>query len=189
MERLLKTLSAIEPLSEEFKTALAKKTETVPLPKSHYLLQVSKVSDTAFFMETGFAMSFRYVKGKKHIDNFFKEESIVVSPRSFFQQLPSKESIITLTPSNILHISYRDVMLLLDNFKEASSIYRVIMNNYYEESRERVHDFQLLDAFERYEKFKKTYPLAERLVPHEQIATYLGIAPQHLSRLKRESKG
>jgi CRP/FNR family transcriptional regulator, anaerobic regulatory protein len=187
MERLLTMLSAIEPLSVAFQDALKKRSVILSWPKGHMLLNASKTSDTAYFVGSGFAMTYRYIEGKKHIEEFYPEGKIVISPSSFFQQVPSKESIELLQQSEVIHISYDSVMWLLQNFPEAQVIYRVTMNVYYENSRERIHDFQLLNAVERYEKLNELYPSVKHLVPLEQIATYLGIAPQHLSRIRREA--
>lgn len=187
MNKLLEMLSAMHPLSNEFQQALSKRIVTLSLPKNHILLNAAHVSDDAFFLETGFAMSFQYVKGRKHVEEFFPEGRIVVSPLSFFQRLPSKETIQLLEQSDVLHISFESVMWLLDNFPEANVIYRITMNSYYEQSRDRIRDFQRLTAMQRYGKMNEIYPNVKHLVPLEQIATYLGIAPQHLSRLRRES--
>lgn len=188
MEKILKALSAIQPLSQEFEEALKSRIVTLSLPKHHLLLHAADISDNAFFLESGFAMSFRYIKGKKHIEEFYSDGEIIVSPMSFFQQLPSQESIQLLDQSDVSHIAYPHVMWLLSNFPEAQMIYRATMNLYYERSRERIHDFQLLNAVERYEKLNEFYPSVKHLVPLEQIASYLGIAPQHLSRIRRESE-
>jgi CRP/FNR family transcriptional regulator, anaerobic regulatory protein len=185
MDKLLALLSTIEPLSERFRRALKKKIVILPLPKNHMLLEAAKVAGHAYFLNSGFAMSFRYINGKKHIEEFYPQGKIVISPRSFFEQIPSKESIQLLEAGEVLLISYESVMSLLQHYPEADSIYRATMNQYYEESRSRIHDLQYLSAVERYEKLHDTYPRLEQLVPQEYIASYLGIVPQSLSRIKK----
>lgn len=156
------------------------------LPKNYLLLELAKVADHAYFLNTGFAMSFRFVDGKKQIEEFYKESRIIISPTSFFERRPSQESIQLLEQSEVLHVPYERVMLLLQRHSEADVIYRATMNLYYEESRERIHDLQHLSAIERYVKLNREFTKLEQLVPQEYIASYLGIAPQSLSRLKRE---
>jgi hypothetical protein len=63
------------------------------------------------------------------------------------------------------------------------------MNQYYENSRERTHDMQHLNARERYQKLLANFPQIEQIIAQEFIASYLGIAPQSLSRLKRQMRG
>lgn len=185
MNKLIEVLSAIEPLSERFIVALKKETVIVTLPKNYMLLDVAKVSDHAYFLKSGFAMSFRFIRGKKQIEEFYPESRIVMSPKSFFERSPSHEAIQLLEESEVLVVHHGVVMSLLHEYEEANSIHRSIMNLYYEGSRERIHDFQNFTAIERYEKLHALYPRLEQLVPQEYIASYLGIAPQSLSRIKR----
>jgi len=186
MDKLIELLSSIEPLSERFKRALRKEMVMLPLPKNYMLVEAAKVADHAFFLNSGFAMSFRFINGKKHIEEFYKNSRIILSPKSFFERSPSSESIQLLEQSEVLHITYASVIALLTQYPEADIIYRATMNLYYEESRERIHDLQHLSAVERYEKLNIMHPNIEQLVPQEYIASYLGIAPQSLSRIKKD---
>jgi hypothetical protein len=74
---------------------------------------------------------------------------------------------------------------LLGSFPEAQIIYRVIMNEYYEVSRERIRQMQHLSGRERLAQLTKSFDGIEDALPQEQIASYLGITPQSLSRIRR----
>jgi CRP/FNR family transcriptional regulator, anaerobic regulatory protein len=185
MERLFNLLESLEPSSESFKDALRKEAVLLSLPRNHMLLEAAKVAEYAYFIASGFAMSYRFVKGRKQIEEFYRAGRILVSPRSFFEQTPSTEFIQLLEPSEVFHIRYESVMMLLKTFPVATSYYWMTMTHYYEESRQRIHDLQHLSAGERYKKLHQLHPRLEQLVPQEFIASYLGIAPQSLSRLKR----
>lgn len=186
MHKLIEVLESIEPLSPEFKEALKRAILLTTLPKNYMLLELAKVAEHAFFLNSGYAMAYRFLHGKKHIEEFYNESRIIVSPKSFFERTPSLEAIQLLEESQVIHISYESVMSLLHTYPEAHRIYQVTMNVYYEESRNRIHDLQHLSAVERYEKLHAAFPRIEQLVPQEYIASYLGIAPQSLSRLKRD---
>jgi hypothetical protein len=84
-------------------------------------------------------------------------------------------------------VTHDSVLHLFQTFPEAHFIYRVIMNQYYENSRERTRDLQHLTAAERYEKLIRYLPDVEQHVTQNHIASYLGIAPQSLSRIKRHN--
>jgi hypothetical protein len=74
---------------------------------------------------------------------------------------------------------------LLQDFPEANAIYRMVMNEYVEQLRERIHDMQHLSAVDRFKKLHDRLPRIEQIVSQEYLASYLGITPQSLSRLKR----
>lgn len=185
LEKLYRALSAMHPLSDSFKVDLEKEMVRLSLPKDYFLLEAPRVSEHAYFIEEGFALSYTFVGGKKQIEHFFSAGQIVVSPRSFFERVPSEEFIQLMEQSNVLHIHRRAVYQLLQVHPEADAIYRIVMNQYLEQFRERMHDMQHLNALQRFKKLRKTYPRIEQTVPQEYLASYLGIAPQSLSRLKK----
>jgi CRP-like cAMP-binding protein len=185
LEKLFQALSAMHPLSDSFKVDLEKEMVRLSLPKDYFLLEAPKISEHAYFIEEGFALSYTFVRGKKQIEQFFASGQIVVSPKSFFDRQPSDEFIQLMEQSEVLHIHYNSAIELIRKFPEAHAIYRTVMNQYLTQLRERVHDMQHLTAQERYEKLHKAFPKLEQTLSQEYLASYLGIAPQSLSRLKR----
>jgi len=188
LTKLFTQLNAMSPLSEGFESDLKKRVLILSLPKNHCLVEIAKVADHAYFLNSGFAMAFRYIGGRKHVEELYKAGSIVVSPKSFFSRMPSVESIQLLEDSEVLHLSYEDLIALFSAHPVAHKLCEVTLSQYYEESRERIHDLQYLSAVERYEKLERTFPKVEQLLPQEYVASYLGIAPQSLSRIKREQR-
>src|SRR5690606_40902151 len=168
--------------SSGFRKAVERVLTPLSLPRYHLLLEATKISECTYFLEEGFAMSYTYVRGEKQVDWFWKSGQIMVSARSFFEQVPSQEFIQLRTPSELLCVTHESVLQLFQTFPEAHFIYRVIMNRYYEHSRERTRDMQHLTATERYEKLIRHFPDVEQHVTQRQIASYLGIAPQSLDR-------
>jgi CRP/FNR family transcriptional regulator, anaerobic regulatory protein len=189
LEKLLHVLSAMHPLSDEFKGALENHFMHLSLPKNHLLLEAPKVSDHAYFLDNGFAMSFTFVNGKKRVGRFWKEGQVILSAKSFFERKPSQEFIQLVQQSDVLCISRESVLELFAHHQEAIVLYWIIMNKYYELMRERHHDLQYLNAVERYKKLRRTFPKIEQLIPSKQIASYLGMDPHTLSRVKRKNGG
>lgn len=189
MKRLIELLSSICPLSEAFVHALKKDLTHLSLPKNYHLLEAPKVSEHAYFIDRGFAMSYMFVDGRKQPERFFTAGQIVVSPRSFFQQVPSQEFIQLLQVSDVWCVSHVSVDRMMKNFEEANVIYRVVMNDYLDQSRQRYRDLHLLNARQRFEGLLREFPAIEQIVSQENIASYLGLTPQSLSRLKRYRPG
>jgi CRP/FNR family transcriptional regulator, anaerobic regulatory protein len=184
-EIFFRELAAIGTLSEELKTALENELKPLSLPKDHFLLQPPQVSDQAYFILHGFAFSYILVEGERKIEWFWKQNQLIISPLSFFEQKPAQEFIQLAEASELLCISYKSLLMLLDNFPEAHRINRIIMNKYFENSRQRIRDLHRLNAYERFRRLVAYYPSVEQMVSQEAIASYLGITPQSLSRIKR----
>lgn len=185
-EGLFNALSAIHSLSRGFKKSLEKALIPLTLPKNHLLLEAPKIAEHAYFLNKGFAMAYTFVDGKRNTEAFWKAGQIMMSSNSFFEQVPSMEYIQLMQKSDVLCISYASVQNLFNNFPEANYIYQIIMNRHYENSRNRIHDMQRLDALQRFKKLLRIFPDIEQIVPQDCIASYLGITPQSLSRLKRQ---
>ncbi len=182
---LFKVLSDIHPLTEGFKNAVVKELTPLSLPKNHMLLEAPKIAEHAYFLDQGFAMTYTFVDGKKLTDAFWKPGQIMLSFKSFFEQIPSLEYIQLMGKSELLCISYLSLQKILDLYPEGHNIYHMVMNRHYAHSLNRIHDMQRLNALQRLEKLLNVFPDIEQIVPQDAIASYLGIAAQSLSRLKR----
>jgi len=182
---LVQYLSAIHPLSDDFVLALKKELIQLTFPKYHHLLEALRISDYAYFLNSGFAMAYTFHEGNKVTETFWKPRQVVMSTMSFFEQIPSMESIQLMEKSEVLCISYAGVHRLFSKYPEALHLFRIIMNRHYEESRTRIHEIKRLSASKRFEKLLVVYPGIEQCIPQDCIASYLGITPQSLSRLKR----
>jgi CRP/FNR family transcriptional regulator, anaerobic regulatory protein len=121
-ERLLAVLSAIHPLSEQFKKEIEKVATPLSLPQNYVLLEAPRISGHAYFLLEGFAMSYIFIKGQKYVESFWNPGEIIVSVKSFFEQVPSREFIQLRDNSEILCFSHADVARLFETLPEANSI-------------------------------------------------------------------
>lgn len=184
-DALFKVLSDIHPLSEAFKKTIEEELIPLSLPKNHLLLEAPKIAGHAYFLEKGFAMAYSFEEGRKITEAFWRSGQIMVSSHSFFEQVPSMEFIQLMEKSDLFCISYAGVERMFELHPETHAIYRVIMSRHYTHTRGRVRDMQYLSALRRFEKLLNIFPGIEQIVPQDSIASYLGITPQSLSRLKR----
>lgn len=185
---LFSVLASIHSVSREFREAVEERITPLSLPANHHLLEAMRVAECAYFLYEGFAMAYTFLDGKKQVEWFWASGQIVIPIRSFFHQVPSNEFIQLKTDARLCCISYDAVQELLGRFAEALEIYTSVMVQYYEASRERTRDLQNLTALQRYEKLRSMFPRVEQYVSQEDIASYLGIAPQSFSRIKRKSR-
>jgi CRP-like cAMP-binding protein len=184
---LFKVLSVIHPLSDAFKVSLKNELVRLVLPKNHLLLEAPKIAEFVYFIEKGFAMSYIYLDDRKMTEAFWKPRQIMTSPYSFFEQAPAQEYIQLAEKSELLCLSRNSLKHLFDRHPEAHLLYHKIMNRHFAQCRARIHDIQLLSASRRLADLIMTYPNIEQIVTQENIASYLAITPQSLSRLKRRN--
>lgn len=187
-DRLFEVLSAMHFLPADFKEALKTELKCVTFPKGHYLVQAHTPAHHSYFMESGFAVAYQYRQDRRIVTDFWQPGEIILSPKSFFRQVPTDEIIQLTTDSQLLTLSHHSANKLLGEYHVANLLARDITAEYLSKSQERIVDFHTLKAWERYTKLLKVYPGIELNVSQEFIASYLHITPQSLSRLKSDHR-
>jgi CRP-like cAMP-binding protein len=106
MEKLFSFLQGISPLSEEFQALLLKYLKIRAVRKKDFLLKAGHVCKDIFYIEKGMFWCYYEAKDQPISSWFLKEEDFIISVQSFFQQLPSYESIQALEDRIVYYISY-----------------------------------------------------------------------------------
>lgn len=185
MNDLLTYLESFQPMSNELKSYLKEKLIPVSFPARHLLLEVPKISSHVYYLREGFAMSYTYGRDGKVTQNFWKPGEIVVAFESFMYQRPSLEVIQLMVPSDLYCLSYEAMIEMFASFPEANSVGRIMMNEHYSRLLKRLNMLKHADYIGQYRKLLEYFPAIERIVTQRSIATYLGITPQTLARIKR----
>ncbi len=139
-----------------------------------------------------FSGLFRYYyidkKGNDFTKGFFFENSFITSYSALIQNRESYFSIEALEDSEIIIIDYVKCKALLNNELIWYKFLLALIEKGYciKESRER--EFLLFDAEERYRSFLQTFPVQQKRIKQHFIASYLGITPVALSRIRKKWK-
>ena len=156
-------------------------------PKSQLILSSGQSADYLYFVEEGLARGFCFEPGKKKEITiyFWKEQSTIMIPESFFFREPSPVFIEVTPGTSLLQLSHHHLMDFISSNPEAEIISRnlVLQHREYEEMRYLHHSFRT--AWERYRQLLKEFPMIEQQVSKGVIASYLNITPQSLSRMLR----
>jgi CRP-like cAMP-binding protein len=127
-------------------------------------------------------------KGTEHNIRFAAENDWIADIGSFHSAKPSKLFIDALEPAVILQIEKQDLYFLYQAIPKLDRIFKVIVESRYVELQNRVLQNLSSTALERYEAFLEQYPQLAGRLPNTQIASYLGITPEFLSRIRGERK-
>jgi len=116
--------------------------------------------------------------------HFLQKSDFVASSIS-----PEKKSITNiqaLTEITILCIRYSDLVTLSTKYNEINSFIQKLTFSYLEQKQDREISLLSEEAMNNYLTFKKSYPDLENKIKHYHIASYLGITPTQLSRLRKK---
>lgn len=128
--------------------------------------------------------------GVYHILQFATENHWISDLASFHKKLRSSFDIDALEDTVVLRIGYDDLIDLYLKAPKFDRIFRVLLENHFMQQQERIGQLFSSTAEERYQSFLENYPHLQNRLSQVQIAAYLGVTPEFLSRIRsRMSKG
>lgn len=128
-------------------------------------------------------------RGIEHKIQFAAEKDWIADIGSFHSKKPSRLFIEAVEPSEIIQIEQQDLYFLYINIPKLDRIFKVIVENKYVELQDRVLQNISSTAQQRYLNFLAQYPTLASRLPNVQIASYLGITPEFLSKIRKELTG
>ncbi len=188
IELFRETLNALSPVSESSFQELLSISRFRNIDKDYYLLHVGDVADRMYFVCKGILVS-QYLKsdGSAHIKNFFIQGNFAASTVSCLQSTPSDFSLQCLEEAVILDMNYHEYKQLVLTYDDLKLLYiRHTEQSWIIKNEKRQIAFATQTAGERYHTFLREYPDLEKRVAQHQIASYLGITPTQLSRIRKE---
>ena len=153
--------------------------------KRQFIIQEGDVVRHESYVVRGLARIYEVdLKGKEHILQFGPEDWWVGDLYSFLTETASRYAIDCLEDTELLQISRPDLEQLYVRVPSMERCFRIMIQNAFIAATQRVSANLARTAGQRYEDFLARYPEIEKRVPDHQIASYLGITPQSLSRIR-----
>ncbi|MFZ6014004.1 MAG: Crp/Fnr family transcriptional regulator [Bacteroidota bacterium] len=157
------------------------------LKKRQYLLQAGDVCRFEHFINKGCLRAYMVNdKGQEHNVMFGIEGWWISDLYSFLTDTPATLHIEALEDSEVFCIEKPDVERLYREVPKFERFFRIILQNAFIASQQRILAEISQTAEERYNAFVKKYPAFEQRIPQNQIASYLGITPETISRIRRQ---
>ena len=155
--------------------------------KKQFILQEGSVCNHIVFVNSGCLRSYTVdSNGEEHIVQFAIEDWWISDLQSFLSGKPSIYNIDALEDSEVLFLEKAARDKMLEAVPKLERYFRLLQEANYVVTHHRIEEALSASAEERYLDFIKTYPTLVQRVAQGQIASYLGITPQSLSRIRKE---
>ena len=151
-----------------------------------FLLQEGDVCSHFSFVVSGcFKMYAVDSNFKEHNLQFAIENDWIADIQSFYDVKPSRLFIEALEPSIVLQICHEDLLYLFINYHKFDRNFRIINERKFINFQDRILQSISFTAEERYINFQKYFPELIKRLPNTQIASYLGITSEFLSKVRK----
>src|SRR4051794_15163074 len=181
---VLKFLNSVNPLSEEDCDNLLKIFRTNQLKKGDYWLEEGKVNYNVAFVEEGYLRRYWLKDGIEITDTFYFENDLCVDLPSIISQTKPLSNVIAMQRTSLTIFSYAEFNKLCEKSIALEHLNRILVERSLLRFYNRTASFILQTPKERYDDLVNAKSPVLQKATQYHIASYLGIGPQHLSRLR-----
>lgn len=184
------TLNRYAPVTDDSFAELMAIVKLKKVEKHEYLLRVGQVAAYKYFVCRGILISVYITRnGGEHIKNFFTEGNFGGSTASSLQSSPSAFAIQALEDGVVMEYNHQRYKQLIDEREDLQRFYIAYLEqSWIIKNEQRQIAFATQTATERYLAFLKEYPDLNQRVPLRYVASYLGVTPTQLSRIRKNHK-
>ncbi|HAS44100.1 MAG TPA: Crp/Fnr family transcriptional regulator [Microscillaceae bacterium] len=157
------------------------------LKKGSYFAYQGRIEKKCGLLIKGVVRTFfRNKVGEEYIKSFGTPFSFVGGFSSLVSGQTNQISVQTIVDSIILEASYTEIIKLYQTYPSLETLGRRVAESLFVFKEAREIKLLSLTAEERYLEFREEYPTLEAIVPQYYIASYLGVTPTQLSRIRRK---
>ena len=183
---IISYLSKYIAITEEMKEAITQSEFIRRFRKGTLLLEEGMLSNECFFIIKGCARCFYIKDGEERTTEFYTEEE-AITPSAYGQKIPS-EYYIECIEDTIAGVGTPELETeMYRKFPQIESLNRALGEAIMAKYQDTFAEFKMASPEERYLNLLKTRPDLLQRAPQHQIASYLGIKPESLSRIRKRT--
>ena len=186
MDQFKRYLHNISPIDQDAWLDFKKLLQPKELGKHEFLIQEGSPVHHGYLLLEGVIRVFFNKDGNEYNKTFFVPGMFPTPLTALLSRSPCALSFQALTPCRLLRFSYPQFRMLFARHRCLETLMLSILEQ--EWIKKESHDIRMVtnDATTNYLIFRKTYPDLEKLIPQYHIASYLGITPIQLSRIRNQ---
>lgn len=182
---LFKVLNMITPISQALRDRFNAYLIKANYPRYHRLQEPGDIASRIYFIFQGTARAYFVDENhREHTTWFMGQGDLMISVYSFYSQQPAAEYIQLLEDSVLLYMSWDQLQMIYADFPEFNYIGRLVTQKYYIQAEERQILMRTVKPDARYKALLNSYPHILQKATLGQVASFLGIAQETLSRIR-----
>ena len=183
--KLLELINQITVLEEKEIELIQSSFKPLKLTKGEFFLEAGKINKHIGFLHKGLVRYFVYKDEEESTFEFTKEGEFIADYQSFNNKTNSVQNIQAIEECEILIINYENVQTIFNSTKKGNLIGRRIIEHRFDIMVNQLLAIYMQNHEERYQNFIKHYSDLSQRIPQYLIASYVGVKPESLSRIRR----
>ena len=187
METFLQTLRQMIRISDEEILIFIQKCERRQYVRKAFLSEPGKVPHEVFFILSGLLrVMVTDREGNEHTVHFALENQFIADYSAFIQGRPAYYALQALEPLEVLVLPRAAIEWGYQHLAEGEKLGRLIAEYYFIYQDHRLQNQYVRNPKERYDSIGEVFPNIHNRVPQHMIASYLGITPEFLSKIRKD---
>ncbi len=186
MQELLNHIKTIHPISAKAEKALLGISKEVQFHKGADIQAIGHTCKTIYFVKKGCVRVYYFKEDIDITESFEFENSFVARAESLFTGKPSLKAIQAIEDTTLIAIDSNKLFQLFDSHPDLERLFRKIIEMAYVNTVNRIESLQFHTADQRYFNLLKDHKDILKRIPLKYIASYLGITPVSLSRIRAQ---
>ncbi|MDX2246204.1 MAG: Crp/Fnr family transcriptional regulator [Bacteroidia bacterium] len=186
MEPFIQAIRQMIVISEEEMNRFQESCYLKSFRRNEVLSEPGKVPDEIYFIISGIVrVIILDIKGGEHTIYFALENQFIADYSGFMQKIPSVYSLQAVEATQVVVLPRSAIEWGYENLRQGDRLGRLVAEFYFVYHDNRIKNMYSRTPKERYDMITQVFPDIHNRVPQHMIASYLGITPVHLSRLKK----
>jgi CRP-like cAMP-binding protein len=187
MTDLLAFIRSFTEFSDESWDILCGITKETAFKKGDHLLQAGKLCHSLFYIRKGYCRAFHLQDGVEINTNFYFEKEIATNINSYTLNIPSSFTVQACEPLLAYRFDRDEIFEAAKLAPEIEIVGKQNLQLIAAKQEKQLELYRLLKATERYAYLEKNQPEILQRVPLTQLASYLGVARETLSRIRNKA--
>jgi CRP-like cAMP-binding protein len=183
--KFVQHFSKISPLSAEEAAAIEASMRVETFKKGTMLLREGQVQVNSYFILEGCIREYILIDGEEKTTNFFTEEQWVISLSNFSSPSPATHNLVCVEDTSVSIGNEREAQEMFKRFPRFETISRAVVEAAFAEQKQALTAYLTDSPEQRYLKLLNTHPDLFQRIPQYQLASYLGVKPESLSRIRK----
>lgn len=184
-QKLIQSVKQIAPIDSDEEDIFMNVFTLKVIKRGDFFLKEGEVNNKLGFVVEGLVRYFVYKDNEESTLEFSKEGEFIAEYQSFLTQTESIQCIQAIENTTLLVTDFQGLQTIYSKIKNGNLIGRIVIEYRFGHLMRQLLSIYMHTAGERYLHFLKTFPDLVQRVPQYYIASYVGVKPESLSRIRK----